>query len=120
MRSLRRPRSPSQSGKPGRTPQAASTASGNFAACAVDSTTIGTAGSRVSFSATAIATPVCGSIRLPVSRKVVRIAAAVSASLVRSAVKRARIAASAGPATEKWRDCASDAMAARTGLGSRP
>src|SRR5689334_8376128 len=119
-RSARRPRSASRSGNGGRTPQAASTASGNLAACAVDSTTIGTAGSRLSFSATAIATPVCGSIVTPASCSVVRIAAAVSASLARPAVNKARIAASAPGATEKRRDWASEAMAARTGFGSRP
>src|SRR5262245_46504668 len=60
-RSFRFSRSASLSGRPGATPQAALTASGNFAGCAVDSTTIGTEGSRVSFSATARATAVCGS-----------------------------------------------------------
>ena len=50
-------------------PQAASTASGNFAACAVESTIIGSAGSRGSFSATAMPTAVCGSTKWPVSRK---------------------------------------------------
>src|SRR5262249_5029770 len=94
-RSGRRPRSASHSGSDGRTPQAASTASGNFAACAVDSTTIGVAGSRASFSATAMATPVCGSTSVPVSCRVVRIAAAVSALLARSAVNSARIVDSA-------------------------
>ena len=43
-RSGRSGKSESQSGKAGRTPQAASTASGNFAGCAVPSTIIGTAG----------------------------------------------------------------------------
>src|SRR5947207_14448652 len=52
-RSGLRSRSASHSGRTGRTPHAASTASGNLAGCAVDSTTIGIAGSRVSFSATA-------------------------------------------------------------------
>ena len=50
-RSGRSSRSASHSGSGGRTPQAASTASGNLAAWAVPSTTIGTDGSRVSFSA---------------------------------------------------------------------
>src|SRR6185295_12414686 len=59
-RSARVPRSPSQSGNGGRVPLAASTASGNFAAWAVERTTIGVAGSRGSFSATATATAVCG------------------------------------------------------------
>src|SRR5262245_12541236 len=51
-RSGRRSRSPSHSGSRGRTPQAASTASGNLAGWAVPSTTIGIDGSRVSFSET--------------------------------------------------------------------
>ena len=59
----------------GRTPQAASTASGNLAGCAVPSTTIGIAGSRVSFSATATPTAVCGSTQWPVSRSMVRMVA---------------------------------------------
>ena len=42
-------RSPSQAGNSGRAPQAASTASGNFAGCAVDSMTIGTGGLAVPF-----------------------------------------------------------------------
>ena len=62
-RSGRVSRSPSQSGSAGLMPLAASTAAGNFAGCAVDSTTIGTVRSRLSFSATATATAVCGSIR---------------------------------------------------------
>src|SRR5712691_4460159 len=66
MRSGRRSRSASHSGRGGRTPQAASTASGNLAAWAVPSTTIGTDGSRLSFSATATPTAVWGSMKWPV------------------------------------------------------
>ena len=95
-------------------------ASGNLAAWAVASTTIGTAGSRVSFSATAMATPVCGSISAPLSCRVVRIAAAVSASLARSAVNSARMADSGADGIEKRCDWASEPMAARTGRASRP
>src|ERR1700728_1527475 len=70
----------SQAGNCGRTPQAASTASGNFAACAVDSTMLGILESEVSRSATANATAVCGSTRSPASRHMVRIEALVSVS----------------------------------------
>src|SRR5262245_413081 len=55
----------SHAGNRGRTPQAASTASGNFAACAVDSTILGILESEVSRSATASATAVWGSTRSP-------------------------------------------------------
>src|SRR5579871_1427124 len=48
----------SQGGSCGRTPQAASTASGNFAGCAVESTMLGIFESEVSRSATASATAV--------------------------------------------------------------
>src|SRR5262249_12564631 len=57
----------SQAGNCGRTPQAASTASGNFAGCAVDSTMLGTVESVSSRSATASATAVWGSTRSPAS-----------------------------------------------------
>src|SRR5471032_3376471 len=80
----------SQSGSAGRTPQAASTASGNFAACAVDSTMFGIFESEVSRSATASATAVCGSTRSPASRQAARIAALVSvSSAIRAAWREA-------------------------------
>ena len=80
----------------GRCPQAASTASGNFAGCAVDSTTIGTAGSRGSFSATAMPTAVCGSMKWPVSRSTVRMVAATSSSSARPAANSARMSRQRG------------------------
>src|SRR6267142_153633 len=58
QRSGRSLRSASHSGRGGRTPHAASTASGNLAAWAVPKTTIGIDGSRDSFSATATPTAV--------------------------------------------------------------
>src|ERR1700723_3174412 len=68
----------SQTGNSGRTPGAGSTASGNFAAWAVDSTTLGIFESGVSRSATASATAVCGSTRSPASRHMARMVALVS------------------------------------------
>ena len=94
-RSWRPFRSASQSGSAGRTPQAASTASGNLAGCAVPSTIIGIAGSRTSFSATRDADRGVRIDERPVSRSVVRIAAAVSSSSARPAPNSARISDSA-------------------------
>src|SRR3954454_19108679 len=73
----------SHAGNCGRTPQAASTASGNLAGCAVDSTMLGIFESEVSRSATASATAVWGSTRSPVWRQAARIVAAVSVSSAR-------------------------------------
>src|SRR6516165_11178034 len=103
-RSGRRSRSASHSGSGGRTPQAASTASGNLAGWAVPSTTIGIDGSRVSFSATATPTAVWGSIKCPVSRSIVRIVAAVSFSSALSAENTARSAESACAESANRRD----------------
>src|SRR5580700_8607888 len=118
-RSGRLSRSQSHSGSCGRAPQAASTASGNFAACAVDSTTIGTAGSRGSFSATAMPTAVWGSTKLPVSRLTVRMVEATSSSSARPAAKCARICESAGADSAKRRDCASEPISALMAAPSR-
>ena len=103
----------------GRPPQAASTASGNLAACAVPSTIIGTDGSRVSFSATATPTAVCGSMKRPVSRSKVRMVAAVSSSSARSAENTARISESARAERTKRCDWASEAIRLRTARPSR-
>src|SRR5271169_9326 len=109
----------SQSGSSGRTPQAASTASGNFAACAVDSTMLGILESGVSRSATANATAVWGSTRSPASRQVARIAALVSVSSARPASNSSRIAASTASGSTKRPDCFSDAIKRRTSAASR-
>ena len=81
---------------------------------------MGTAGSRVSFSATATPTALCGSMSLPVSRSVVRMMAAVSCSSARLAENTARSRVSALPVSENRRDCASEPMEERTALASRP
>src|ERR1700746_3414887 len=94
----------SQAGNCGRTPQAASTASGNFAACAVDSTILGIFESEVSRSATASATAVCGSTRSPASRQAARIAAEVSLSSARPASNSSLIAASTESGSTKRPD----------------
>src|SRR5258705_548051 len=83
----------SQAGNCGRIPQAASTASGNFAACAVDNTILGILESEVSRSATASATAVWGSTRSPASRQAGRIAAPVSVSSARPAANSSRVPA---------------------------
>src|SRR3984893_8301557 len=110
----------SQAGTAGRTPQAASTASGNFAACAVDSTMLGIFESLVSRSATARATAVCGSTRSPASRQAARIAALVSVSSARPASNSSRIAASVASGSTKRPDCFSDAIRRRMTAESRP
>src|SRR5216684_7372695 len=109
----------SQAGNAGRTPQAASTASGNFAACAVDSTMLGILESEVSRSATASATAVWGSTRSPASRQAARIAALVSVSSARPASNSSRIAASVASGSTKRPDCFSDAISRRTVPASR-
>src|ERR1700682_6105282 len=109
----------SQAGSCGRTPQAASTASGNFAGCAVDSTILGILESEVSRSATASATAVWGSTRSPASRHAARLAAAVSVSSARPASNSSRIAASVASGSTKRPDCFSDAISRRTPSASR-
>src|SRR6202000_1224664 len=64
----------SQAGKCGLTPHAASTASGNLASCAVESTILGIFESALSRSATASATAVWGSTRSPALTQAARIA----------------------------------------------
>ena len=59
----------SRGGSAGRTPQAASTASGNFAGWAVASTTIGVSRQHVPSAPTWQPTAVCGSTSSPVSRE---------------------------------------------------
>src|SRR5256712_13455053 len=103
-RSGRRSRAAGHSGSGGRTPQAASTASGNLAGWAVPSTTIGVDGSRVSFSATAAPTAVWGAIKCPVSRSMLRIVAALSFSSALSAENTARSAESACAESANRRD----------------
>src|SRR5436309_288449 len=71
----------SHAGNSGRTPQAASTASGNFAGCAVDNTILGILESDVSRSATASATAVCGSTRSPISRQAADLGGVASTGL---------------------------------------
>src|SRR6516162_5772587 len=110
----------SHGGSFGRTPQAASTASGNFAACAVDSTILGIFETGVSRSATASATAVWGSTRSPASRQIARIAALVSVSSARPASNSSRIAASTESGSTKRPDCLSDSIRRRTTLASRP
>src|SRR5207253_3927511 len=109
----------SQAGNCGRTPQAASTASGNLAGCAVDSTILGIPESEVSRSATASATAVWGSTRSPASRQAARIAADVSVSSARPASNSSRIAASMASGSTKRPDCLSCAIKRRTMVASR-
>src|ERR1700754_543694 len=110
----------SHAGNCGRTPQAASTASGNFAACAVDSTMLGNLESDVSRSATESATAVCGSTRTPASRQAARIAALVSVSSARPASNSLRIAASTLSGSTNRPDWPSEAIRPRSKLASRP
>jgi hypothetical protein len=100
-------------------PQAAFTASGNFAGCAVDRTTIGIEGSRGSFSATASATAVCGSAQYDASRIQARMVAALSCSSARPAANSSRIDSSACAETEKRFDCAREFISPRTAPASR-
>src|SRR6185437_13367436 len=109
----------SQAGNCGRTPQAASTASGNLAGCAVDSTMLGIFESEVSRSATASATAVWGSTRSPASRQAARIAADVSVSSARPASNSSRIAASMASGSTKRPDCFSEPIKRRTLSASR-
>src|SRR6266481_3946341 len=109
----------SQAGNCGRTPQADSTASGNFAACAVDSTMLGILESVVSRSATASATAVWGSTSWPASRQAARIAAAVSVSSARPASNSSRIAVSIASGSTNRPDCFRDAINRRTAAASR-
>src|SRR3954469_8392956 len=110
----------SHAGSCGRTPQAASTASGNFAACAVDSTMFGMLESQLSRSVTASATAVWGSTRMPASRQAARIAALVSVSSARPASNSLRIAARMRSGSTKRPDCASEAIRPRSSDASRP
>src|SRR5947209_3545711 len=109
----------SHGGSSGRMPQAASTASGNLAGCAVDNTMLGIRESEVSRSATARATAVCGSTRSPASRQAARIAALVSVSSARPASNSSRIAASMASGRTKRPDCLSEAISRRTSAASR-
>src|SRR6516225_7398292 len=109
----------SQVGNCGRTPQAASTASGNLAGCAVDSTMLGTAASEESRSATDSATAVWGSTSSPASRQAARISAAVSVSSARPASNASRMAASMASGSTKRPDCFSESINRRTLAASR-